>query len=445
MNLLLMNLSHYIRRPGLILLQLLFMCMLLPMTFDSQKSNFWAPSLCGFSIISGIVYGYQMEILSKPFSFMLPGHRLIFRRLIFTVQAFWLLLGVILILIFWPQDILHRILGSLLLAAGGSLAFWLGKSWADKTRQPQAMIGFMVPVIIFGSMLSDSAIIEKVLFNPLVIVIIAVAGGIVTFRMWRSLGDIGLIASYCGLENIVTFSFSQKRLQKIRQQQFAKSPGAGAEDFLSGVETFFLKRIEHTRHKPIASFVYGAIYQGLGPELLCHLRSKGLSAILIFPAFLLFGYYGKFGDHFIWILFLFPLLGTDLQVHSTLLLTRGRGQRYITAMSMLIFTIIKILGIVFICLGLTRIVEPYMPTIHFRGLNAQFHSPYWRLWYLFAAGAPLMGMLRLIFSRVIFLFMIVGATMGALACSDVANAWQWQLPGIWIGPVIITGWGIFVA
>jgi hypothetical protein len=445
MNLLWMNLSHYIRRPALILLQLLFMCIALPMTFASQKSNFWAPSWYGFAMIGVIVYGYQMEILSKPFSFMLPGHRLIFRRLIFIVQAFWLLLGAMLILIFWPQDMLHRIAGSLLLAAGGSLTFRLGIGWADKTHRPQAMIGFMVPVIAFGSMLLDSATIEKVLFNPLVIVIIAVLGGIVTLRMWRSLGQLSLFASYCGLQNIFTFSFSQKRLQKIQQQQFAKSPGAGAENFLSGVETFFLKRIKHTRHQGIASYVYGAIYQALWPELLCHLRSKGLSAISMFAIFLLFGYYGKFGDHFIWILFLLPLLGTDLQVHSTQMLTRGRSQRYITAMSMLIFTIIKLLGIVFICLGFMKIVEPYMPAIHFRNLNAQFHSPYWQLWYLFAAGAPLMGMLRLMFSRVIFLFMIVGAAMGVLICSNIINAWQWQLPGIWIGPVILSGWGIFAA
>ena len=171
MNLLLMNLSHYIRRPILILLQLLFMCMILPQLFMSKNSNLWVPSLCVFAMIGGIVYGYQMEILSKPFSFMLPGHRRIFRRLVFTIKAFWLLLGVILILVFWPQDMRHRICGSILLAAGGSLAFWLGTGWADKTRQPQAMIGMMVPVIVFGSMLADNASVEKVLFNPLVIVI----------------------------------------------------------------------------------------------------------------------------------------------------------------------------------------------------------------------------------------------------------------------------------
>jgi hypothetical protein len=420
--------------------------MVLPMTFVTQKSNFWTPSLCGFAMIGGIVYGYQMEILSKPFSFMLPGHRLIFRRLIFTVQAFWLLLGVMLILIFWPQDMLHRVFGSILILAAGNLAFWLGKGWADKTRQPQALIGLMAPVIIFGSMLSDNATVEKVMFNPLLIVIIAVLGGGVTFRMWHRLGQLSLFASYCGLENIVTFSFSQKRLQKLRQQQFAKSPGARAEDFLSGVETFFLKRIERTRHKPVASFVYGAIYQGLGPTLLCQLKAKGWSVIWMFAMFLLFGYYGKLGDYIIWIIFLFPIFMTDLQVHSTLLLTRGRSQRYIMTLSRLVFTTITTLGFVFIYLGLTRILEPYMPAIHLRSLNTTFHAPDWHMWYLFAAGVPLLAASNLLFRGSAYFYLSCCIVMGGMfGISFGTTLLQGRIPGIWIAPIILVTWALFAA
>jgi hypothetical protein len=447
MNLLLMNLSHYWKRPILILLQLLFMCMTLPVIIISQKSNLWMSFLCGMALIGGIVYGYQMEILSKPFSFMLPGHRRIFRRLVFTVKAFWLLIGAILILLFFPQDMLHRVFGSILILAGGSLAFRLGIGWADKTRQPQPTIGMMVPVIIFGSMLADSATVEKVLFNPLVIVIIAVAGGIVTFRMWRNLGQLSLFASYCGLQSVSMFSGSnQKDLQKLRRQQFAVGVGAGAEDFLSGVEIFFLKRIEYTRHKPVASFVYGAIYQGLGPGLLCQLRSKGWSVIWMFAIFLLFGYYGKIGDFIIWTIFLFPLFLTDIHVHSTLLLTRGRSQRYIMAMSWLLFTSIKTLAIVFVCLGLTKIIEPYMPAIHLRSLNAAFHAPDWHMWYLFAAGVPLLATLNLSFRGSTFVYMssfIVGGALFGL--SFITNLWQWQMPGIWIAPIILIAWALFAA
>jgi hypothetical protein len=98
----------------------------------------------------------------------------------------------------------------------------------------------------------------------------------------------------------------------------------------------------------------------------------------MFAMFLLFGYYGKLGDYIIWILFLFPIFLTDLQVHSTLLLTRGRSQRYIMAMSRLIFTTITTMGFIFIGLGLTKIVEPYMPAIHVRSfISTTFHAPDW--------------------------------------------------------------------
>lgn len=449
MNLLLMNLSHYWKRPILILSQLLFMCMTLPMFVASQKSNFWLCSLCVMALIGGIVYGYQMEILIKPFSFTLPGHRHIFRRLIFTVIAFWLLIVAILILLFWPQNLLHRVYGCILTMAGGSLAFWLGTLFTDKTRQPQAMIGMMMPVIVFVPMIVDSAIVEKVLFNPLVIAIIAVLGGIVTFRMWRSLGQLSLFASYCGLQSVGMFSGSnQNNLQKLRRQQFAISLGSGAEDFLSGVETFFLKRIEHTRHQGIASFVYGAIYQALGPTLNCQLRSKGWSVLWIFLLFLLSGYYGQMGDCIIWLISLVPLFWADFQIHSTLLLNRGRAQRYIVAISWLVFTTITTLGIVFVFLGLTRIAEPYMPAIHLRSLDAVFHAPDWRMWYFFLAGAPSIALLRLLFwgktsMYIASLMLIINFSIGFSLI--VTKEHLKQINGYLIALVAIAAWALFAA
>jgi NADH:ubiquinone oxidoreductase subunit K len=449
MNLLFMNLSHYIRRPALILLQLLFMGMTLPLIIMTKQSNFWPCSLCGFAMIGGIVYGYQMEILSKPFSFMLPGHRRIFRHLIFLMQAFWLLLGAILVLCFLPQDMLRRVLGSIILMAGGSLAFRLGIGWADKTRQPQAMIGMMVPVIVFGSMLTDNATVEKVLFNPFVIVGIAVLGGIVTFRMWRNLGQLSLFASYCGVQNVGFFSgFPQQHMQKARQQQIAKVFGPAAEDFMAGFETFFLRRIEHTRHKLAASFAYGAIYQGLAPALMMLRKHKGLSIIWMFGIYLLFGYYGKMGDILIWLPFLLPVIGTDFGVHSTLLMTRGRLQRYIAAMTSLLFTTITALGIVFVFLGLMRFVEPFMPAIHLRGLNAEIHTLDWRMWYLLAIGVPVLALLRLLFWAKNSIFFISSILIMQLYISLAIvgpSVYLKQIHGGWIALSVITVWAAFAA
>lgn len=444
MNLLLMNVSHYWKRPILLLLQLLFMCMTLPMVFVAQNGHFLAPSLCGVAVIGGIVYGYQMEILSKPFSFMLPGHRRIFRRLLFTVQAFWLLLGAILVLVFWPQDILHRVLGGILFLASGSLAFRLGTYLADKTRQPQAMIGFMMPVIIILPMIVDSAIVEKVVFNPLVIAVITIAGGMVTFRMWQKLSQLSLFQSYCGLQNVGVFSgFSQKSLQMLQRQQFAVGVGEGDEDFIAGVETFFLKRIERTRQKSIAPFVYGALYQAIGPSLLMAIKNRYWGPMGMFGVFLLFGYYGRFGDYFMWSIFLVLLSRTDFQVYSTLLVTHGRTQRYIMAMSWIVFLSLNTLAFVFICLGLLTLIEPYIPAIHLQGLNAAFHTPDWRLWPLFAAGVPLLNSLRLLLRRDTLSIILLMAAIYSIGVFHSIGAFQWHLPSLWIGPVVLGAWAVF--
>ncbi len=446
MKLLLMNLSHYWRRPALILLQLFCLCMFLVLVIASQNINMWTPCLCSIAMIGGIIYAYQTEILSRPFSFTLPGHRRVFRRLMFLVNAFWLLAAAILILLFWPQNLLHRVYGCILTVTGGNLAFWRGTRVTDKTRPPKAMTGLIVPVILFVPMLTNASIVEGVLFNPAVIIAIAAVSGIVTFRMWRNLGQLSLFASYCGLQSVGMFSVSnQKNLQKLKRQQFAVGAGEGAEDFIAGVETFFLKRIERTRHKPVASFVYGVIYQDMGPTLQCQLRSRGWSIIWMF---LLFGYYGKIGDFIIWIIFLFPLFWTDLQVHSTLLVTRGRTQRYIMAMSWLLFPTITALGFIFICLGLTKIVEPFMPAIHLRSLNATFHAPDWQLWYIFAAGVPLIALLRLLFwNKFVWFFcaVIIFGIMGAMFPIINHTDLHMQIWSGWIALILIIAWAAFAA
>jgi hypothetical protein len=267
--------------------------------------------------------------------------------------------------------------------------------------------------------------------------------------MWRNLGQLSLFQSYCGMNHIGLFTeLSNKRQQTAQRQVFAVGVGAGAEDILSGVETFFLKQIEHTRHGAIASFAYGAIYQGLGPRMLIGLRSRGMRVIPMFLLFLIFGYSGKFGDIWIWIPFLLSIGNGDYQVHSTLLLTRGRVQRYIAAMSSLLFTTVTTLGIIFVFLGMTRIVEPFMPAIHFRGWNADFHTEDWRLWYLFVAGVPLVALLRLLFwNRFIWAtnIAVIGGLIGVMFPIIRITGFNMQIPGGWIALTLITAWGTFAA
>jgi hypothetical protein len=100
--------------------------------------------------------------------------------------------------------------------------------------------------------------------------------------------------------------------------------------------------------------------------------------------------------------------------------------------------------IIFIFLGLTKIIEPFMPTIHLRSLNAAFHAPDWRLWYLFAAGVPLLATLNLLFRGLTFVYMssfIVGGALFGLSFSGNLR----QIPETWIAPIVLVTWAVFAA
>jgi MFS family permease len=51
---------------------------------------------------------YQLEILSKPLSYTLPGHRRIVRKLLFGFNCFGSLLCAAMVLLLYPRDLTSR-------------------------------------------------------------------------------------------------------------------------------------------------------------------------------------------------------------------------------------------------------------------------------------------------------------------------------------------------
>jgi len=139
------------------------------------------------------------------------------------------------------------------------------------------------------------------------------------------------------------------------------------------------------------------MYQTLGVGILGTLKAQGTNLIAMSVVFLIFGYYGKAGNYFIWMILIFSLLGVDLQVHSTLLLTRGRMERFVSALMSLIVITLLGLAMASVCIAATIVLEPLMPTFPIRGFIAEFHALNWQSCYLFIIGAPVVALLRLLF------------------------------------------------
>ncbi len=422
MNLVTVNLSHYWKRPALILWQVLILVMLLPSIpiLLEQKVNTWMTPLYWplfWMLVMGTMTAtYQLEILSKPLSYTLPGHRRIVRKLLFGFNVFGSLLCAAMVLLLYPRDITSRCCAAILVLAFGQILFWIGV-WCSYRSRNQAIVGFAFPILIFGPMMMDSISIGQYWLQPMVAAVVAVLSGIVSCWAWRILGRASVFQACCGRHYLgFTGAFSAGQVKKAQREQF-KAISVETDEKLSRLGRFFVEKIARNRNQPFASFIYGVMYQTLGPVALMTLKSHGTNLIFMSLVFLLFGYYGKTGNLFIWLMFIFSILGTDLQVHSTLLLTRGRMERFVSALMSLVF--LTLLGLVMASVGIaaTILLAPYMPTFPIRGFIAEFHALSWQSCYLFIIGAPIVALLRLLFwGKKYFMFMsiiIVSGLMGA--------------------------------
>lgn len=402
MNLVMVNLSHYWKRPALILWQVLILVMLLPsipMLLEQKVHTWMTPlywPLFWMLVMGTMTATYQLEILSKPLSYTLPGHRRIVRKLLFGFNCFGSLLCAAMVLLLYPRDLTSRCCAAGLVLAFGQILFWVGV-WFSCCSRNQAIVGFAFPILIFGPMVMDSFSVGQYWLQPLMVAVVAVLSGIVSCWAWRMMGRISFFQACCGRHYLgFTEAFSPGQVKKAQREQF-KAISTETDEKLSRLGRFFIEKIALNRNQPFASFMYGAIYQTLGPGVLQMFKSHGTNLIAMAVVFLIFGYYGKAGNYFIWMMLIFSLLGTDLQVHSTLLMTRGRMERFVSALiSLLFLTVLKLL-MASVGIAGTILLAPYLPTFPIRGFIAEFHALSWQSCYLFIIGAPVVALLRLLF------------------------------------------------
>jgi|GEM_PF-3129483 len=453
MNLVMVNLSHYWKRPALILWQGMLLLMLLPsipMLLEQRVHTWMTPlywPLFWMLIMGTMTATYQTEILSKPLSYTLPGHRCTVRKLLFGFNLFSSLLSAAMVLLLYPRDFTSRCCAAVLVLAFGQILFWVGV-WCSYRSRNQAIVGFVFPILLFGPTVMDSFPVGLHWLQPMVVAVVAVISGIVSYLAWRLLGRASFFQACCGRHYLgFTGAFSPGQVKKAQRERF-KAISAQTDEKLSRLGRFFVEKIARNRNQPFASFIYGVMYQTLGPVALMTLKSHGTNLIFMTLVFLLFGYYGKTGNLFIWLMYIFSILGTDLQVHSTLLLIRGRMERFVSALMSLV--LLTLLGLATASVGIagTILLTPYMPTFPIRGFIAEFHALSWQSCYLFIIGAPVVALLRLLFwgkRCFVFISIVLGAGLMGASFPLLMNIRDNLISISWVAilVVLILAWSAF--
>jgi hypothetical protein len=259
MSILTVNLKHLYQRRGLWLLYVcagFFAFLSIVVSFERPVAG--AGRFTGFIVMALVVGLYlavlPIEVLSKPFSYCLPGHRKVVGRFIFCAGAAFNFLGSLLFLRYPGLNSWQLVLVVCSAFFAGLIFYWLGVGLAFSVRNSGVWIG-LLPFVIFGGFFFGlHIVIERVIVgNPFVVILVGVLSSCVA---WLWLDNARLARRYCGVPGIGSFGVWNRdkvqKYQKYRQSRAAKKwdklkkhPSPWVSPW---VETFFLGRMNRYDH-----------------------------------------------------------------------------------------------------------------------------------------------------------------------------------------------------
>ncbi len=400
MTILRANLKHLYQRKGfwLIGLVLIFFAVINIIVFAEsiladREKNFFVLFAAWMYIAAIFTSALQVEVLAKPFSWTLPGHRQVPVKFLFcvgvSVSLFWSV-----VFLFYPAANVGRLLLSCVsVFFAGTIFYWLGAWLVFRFRNWAAAIA-LFPLLMFGvSILGADSLFERVIVEGWFAVI--PAGVLVNYLAWRYWSREGLARRYCGRLWMGAFdAWDKVKMVEFSQARLAEKTLPG---FLPGVERFFLDRIGGRSEPDTAGYVWGGLYRSFG---LIGLRKKGFVGfwLVMLPVLCFLGYMGP-GANMLFFMPGFMVIHMKLGVHSTLLTSGGRRERFWTGVSVAVVTTLITTVIVALMAGVTVALQAVMPELTIKGETFAYHAMEIKLSCIPSLVIPVTLAIALIFYR----------------------------------------------
>ncbi len=430
MSILQANLKQLCRPRALFLLWILIVCLAcaavaMPLSRPVAGEGRFI-GLVALALVLGIlVASIQMEILTKPFAFSLPGHRRVVRRLSFSVAVVGNALSCLLFLRYpgVPGGYVPVVLASAFCAG---LVFYLAGIWLGfSSGQPMAFVGFLILAFFGGHMLSLHVVLEEAIVEaPLPVIVL---GLLAAGAGWRYLSDENLARRNC-LRPWMGFgaAFDPQKAQRIRERGVGPHHWQKLKDHpRQWVRDAFLGQMNRQTPLATSQFVWGHLYATFAIGL--SQWKSILCSLVLLPVVL--GYMGR-GQ---WVVVFFaPMLAMQVRpaLYSNMLTPGGRDQRFAATLAAAAVGAALLVLVVALIVLASILLAVIVPDIEYRGLSLQYHRVSPRaLWVV--ALLPVMYALRLIFFRRPVLLM--GATMG-LIYAVILPSW---MPQRHLGPALI--------
>ena len=428
MSVLGMNLRHLYQRRVLWVGYLLFGFMALASVAD--RLDFGAAGegefvgLVALALLVGMCAAVlQMEIMSKPFAYCLPGHRLTVRKFIFAIGVVTNLASAVLF-VFYPElSLLGRLAAWCAAFFAGSVFYLAGAALALRYKGGIACFCVMLLMVAGGPLKTLRILLEgAVVGHPAWVIGFGVLSGI---GAWFLLGEAGMARRHC-LGPWIGFGavFDRAKMRRSPRNREA-APWAKLKDHpRPWVEGLFMDRIGRCGSFSMLRFVWRALYGAYGLMLS---QWRNVVVFALFMAVFL-GYLGQR----MWIMLAFVPI-TVLQtyarepmVYSTMLTAGGRRERFRSTLA----TAVVGAGLLVLFIGMVAIASVVLalvlPDISVYGLAVKYQVVGVGAFYTPLVFLPLALSAQLILYRRRALMTIVLVVLGYLVWF-LGDAWRFEL------------------
>jgi len=447
MSVLSVNLKHLYQRRGLWLIYGLFGVVAFTVIKDSLlRPRVGEGDFIGFAVLPFFL-GFlltvpQTDVLTKPLSHCLPGHRRMFRRYVFCTG---IVISVVCSMLFLRHpDLAGGALARVVCSAFfAGLTFFLAGVLIALDGVNWSIIFVIGPwTIIAGEHYDWDVALERIIMGN--VFSVALAGILASIAMWLWLGRGGLARRYCAAPWIGFIDiFNAERLKRYENAPASKKWKRLKDHPRPWVENLFLGRMgKHDYYGP-GRIYWGAMY-GTSAMALSHWHTF----LLFFPIVtIMFGYIGQGA---VYVLIMAPgivLMGRQPPVYSTMLISGGRRGRMATTLRLVVTDAVLICtGTLVVCV-LSIPLAWFMPSFGFDGLTLDFRPINPLVAVVPLILVPFAATMQLVFHGMPFL------RFGALllpvyVAMFLALAWreyvEHLVTPVYVLSLMVASWGVFV-
>ncbi|MDD5697647.1 MAG: hypothetical protein PHH77_03430 [Victivallaceae bacterium] len=317
----------------------------------------------------------SIDVLTKPFSYCLPGHRSIPRNFLFSVGLPLSLLWSLRCLFMPDFDFVKT--GSACLAAFSTftICYWAGV-WVVFTFRYWTIMWVFFLLLILGNKLLNINVffVHTILESPLPMIL---AGTLVNISAWRYWSRPDLARQYCDQLWMGAFDvWNKEKMVKLELARLAERDKKKPDSIriLPGVERFFISGISGAETGSLRQYIWGCLYKSFGAAFSQHRRKWKQFFTITLPIILCFiGYFESIRN----VMFFIPAMmvaNMDLNVHSSLLISGSRRKRFWSALTLAaVAAVFVTLGVISITV-LTHLLELILPELTIKGKTFVFHA-----------------------------------------------------------------------